>query len=80
MLRRLVACFFFPMTKMSGFLYERHWGGPAMTSLKVLGVLSVPNVLNELKMLYLLNVLNMSKDASLTCLTLLQRKPLIFDS
>ena len=39
--------------KMSGFLYEIHWGSPTLTLLNVLGVLGVFNVLNVL-----VNVLN----------------------
>ena len=34
---------YFQMPKMKGFLYENHWGGPALRSLNVLVVLGVLN-------------------------------------
>ena len=47
--------------KMDNFLYENHWGSPALTLLNVLNVVNVVNVLNVLNVLYVLNV---PKDAS----------------
>ena len=62
---------------MSCFLYENHWGSPALTLLNVLGVLGVLNVPNVLYVphtcasymcfIHVLYVLNMPMDASLAC-------------
>ena len=46
---------FFLTMKMSGFLYENHWGSPTLTLLNVLRVLGV------------LYVVNMPMDAFLAC-------------
>ena len=68
--------FFFLMPKMKGFLYEKYWGGPTLTSLNVLGVIDVLNVLSILNQLHeqnvhnapnMLNVLIMLKDTSFAC-------------
>ncbi len=59
------------MPKMTGFLYENHWGSPTLTLLNMLGVLNVLNILNRLNVL---NVLYMPMDASLACWALDESK------